>query len=79
MPSGWLHSTTHRLDIYNEGLAKTEFTNTLEALYKENNFTLKALEKLPTAYDYIRLGHPLVMLFRMGYSKNMQPRFKKCH
>ena len=69
MPLGWLHTTTHRLDIYNEGLAKTEFTNTLESLYKENNFTSKALEKLPTAYDYIRLGHPLSCLLEWGIAK----------
>ena len=69
MPSGWLHSTTHRLDIYNEGLAKTEFTNTLEALYKANNFSLKALEKLPTAYDYIRLGHPLSCFLEWSIAK----------
>ena len=69
MPSGWLSTTTHRLDIYNEGLAKTEFTNTLESLYKENNFTSKALEKLPTAYDYIRLGHPLSCLLEWGIAK----------
>ena len=56
MPLGWLHTTTHRLDIYNEGLAKTEFTNTLEFLYKENNFSSKALEKLPTAYVSRREG-----------------------
>ena len=69
MPLGWLNTTAHRLDIYNEGLAKTEFTNTLESLYKENNFTSKALEKLPTAYDYIRLGHPLSCLLEWGIAK----------
>ena len=69
MPSGWLTTTTHRLDIYNESLAKTEFTNTLEALYNANNFSLKALEKLPTAYDYIRLGHPLSCLLEWGIAK----------
>ena len=69
MPNGWLTTTTHRLDIYNESLAKTEFTNKLEALYKANNFSLKALEKLPTAYDYIRLGHPLSCLLEWGIAK----------
>jgi hypothetical protein len=23
MPLGWLHTTTHRLDIYNDGVAKS--------------------------------------------------------
>lgn len=59
MPSNWLHLTTHRLDIYNEALAKTEFLEAFKALYKNNNADQKALETLPTAYDYIRLGHPL--------------------
>ena len=59
MPSCWFDLTTHRLDIYNESLAKTEFIDEFEALYNENNSSPSALSDLPTAYDYIRLGHPL--------------------
>jgi cystathionine beta-lyase/cystathionine gamma-synthase len=59
MPAGWLNLTTHRLDIYDEKLAKTQFLNQFEALYKLNNNEESALSELPTAYDYIRLGHPL--------------------
>src|SRR5690554_922154 len=59
MPSGWLSITTHRLDIYNEKLAKTQFLEQFENLYKSNNAQTTALNDLPTAYDYIRLGHPL--------------------
>ncbi len=59
MPTDWLRLTTHRLDIYNEKLAKTEFLNKFEDLYKHNNSASTALNELPTAYDYIRLGHPL--------------------
>jgi cystathionine beta-lyase/cystathionine gamma-synthase len=62
MPSDWLTLTTHRLDIYNEKLAKTEFLEQFEALYNSNNSTTSALSELPTAYDYIRLGHPLSSL-----------------
>lgn len=58
-PNDWLNLTTHRLDIYNESKAKTEFLEALKALYQENNFEASALKTLPTAYDYIRLGHPL--------------------
>lgn len=58
-PEGWLTTTTHRLDIYDEELAKTEFLTQFQKLFTENNATVAALEKLPTAYDYIRLGHPL--------------------
>lgn len=59
MPNDWLSLTTHRLDIYDESLAKTQFLNQFEKLFNENNYHTSALSKLPTAYDYIRLGHPL--------------------
>ena len=59
MPNGWLSLTTHRLDIYDEKLAKTQFLEQFEALFNANNFESSALNELPTAYDYIRLGHPL--------------------
>ena len=59
MPKDWLKLTTHRLDIYNEKLAKTEFLEQLEKLYAANNSETAALRELPTAFDYIRLGHPL--------------------
>ena len=62
MPTDWLNLTTHRLDIYNENLAKTEFLEQLEVLFNNNNSKLSALSELPTAYDYIRLGHPLSCL-----------------
>jgi cystathionine beta-lyase/cystathionine gamma-synthase len=56
LPSDWLRLTTHRLDIYNEKLAKVEFLEKLASLQAVNE---AALSELPTAYDYIRLGHPL--------------------
>ncbi|WP_421765590.1 cystathionine beta-synthase [Ekhidna sp.] len=59
VPSDWINLTTHRLDIYNEELAKTEFLEAFEMLYKDSNSDAAALNQLPTAYDYIRLGHPL--------------------
>jgi cystathionine beta-lyase/cystathionine gamma-synthase len=59
MPAGWLNITTHRLDIYDEKLAKTQFLDQFEGLFKENNSAPSVLNELPTAYDYIRLGHPL--------------------
>ncbi|MFT5601978.1 MAG: cystathionine beta-lyase/cystathionine gamma-synthase [Flavobacteriales bacterium] len=59
MPSGWLNLTTHRLDIYDEKLAKTQFLNQFETLFTDNNSSASVLNELPTAYDYIRLGHPL--------------------
>jgi len=69
MPDGWLSTTTHRLDIYNESLAKVEFLDKLEVLYHENKVDLKQLDALPTAYDYIRLGHPLSCLLEWGIAK----------
>jgi len=59
MPTDWLKLTTHRLDIYEERLAKTQFLDRLESLYDANDANTSALRQLPTAYDYIRLGHPL--------------------
>lgn len=59
MPAAWLSLTTHRLDIYDEKLAKTQFLAQFETLVNDNNSESSALSELPTAYDYIRLGHPL--------------------
>ena len=59
IPADWLNLTTHRLDIYNESLAKTQFLESFEELIEKNNLKASALKKLPTAFDYIRLGHPL--------------------
>ena len=59
MPTDWLNLTTHRLDIYDESLAKIEFLAQFEKLYNDNNSEASALNELRTAYDYIRLGHPL--------------------
>ncbi|MEP0302928.1 MAG: cystathionine beta-synthase, partial [Maribacter dokdonensis] len=59
MPQDWLNLTTHRLDIYNEEMAKVQFLDQFVQLAKEGNSSTAALSNLPTAYDYIRLGHPL--------------------
>ena len=59
MPADWLKLTTHRLDIYNEALAKTQFLDQFENLFNTNNSHAESLNELPTAFDYIRLGHPL--------------------
>lgn len=66
MPADWLNLTTHRLDIYDESLAKTQFLDQFEKLYNNNNAETAALKKLPTAYDYIRLGHPLSCILEWG-------------
>ena len=64
IPTDWLKLTTHRLDIYNEESAKTEFLEWFENLFNKNNSESSALSKLPTAYDYIRLGHPLSSILK---------------
>jgi cystathionine beta-lyase/cystathionine gamma-synthase len=66
MPTGWLNTTTHRLDIYDEKLAKTQFLDQFEILFNDNNSESSALNELPTAYDYIRLGHPLSCVLEWG-------------
>ncbi|MEL7531784.1 MAG: cystathionine beta-synthase, partial [Bacteroidota bacterium] len=70
MPADWLRLTTHRLDIYNEKLAKTEFLDSFEALYQANNAAKAALSELPTAYDYVRLGHPLSSVLEWAIAKD---------
>ena len=69
MPEDWLKLTTHRLDIYNESLAKTEFTESFENLYANDNSESSVLAALPTAFDYIRLGHPLSSVLEWGIAK----------
>jgi len=69
MPSDWLKLTTHRLDIYNEELAKTEFLEQFEILFNEGNATTASLNELPTAYDYVRLGHPLSCVLEWTVAK----------
>ncbi|MFY0592921.1 cystathionine beta-synthase [Roseivirga sp.] len=69
MPADWLNLTTHRLDIYNEKLAKTEFLEQLETLFETNNASKLALNELSTAYDYIRLGHPLSSVLEWAIAK----------
>ncbi len=75
VPSDWLHLTTHRLDIYDEELAKTQFLEQFEILAKNNVFDTSALSELPTAYDYIRLGHPLSCVLEWAIAKqtNLNP------
>ncbi len=75
LPEDWIKLTTHRLDIYNEELAKTEFINEFEKLYQNKEFSQSSLENLPTAYDYIRLGHPLSSILEWAIAKenNLRP------
>jgi len=75
IPEDWLRLTTHRLDIYEEKLAKTQFLEKFETLFKNKNAESSALQKLPTAYDYIRLGHPLscVLEWTIARLQNLEP------
>ena len=68
-PTGWLNLTTHRLDIYNENLAKSQFLDQFENLFSDNNSESSALNELPTAFDYIRLGHPLSCILEWAIAK----------
>ena len=72
MPTDWIKLTTHRLDVYDEQLAKTKFLEKLEVLFNTNNYEASSLSKLPTAYDYIRLGHPLSCLLEWAIAKLLQ-------
>lgn len=59
IPQDWLNLTTHRLDIYDESQAKFQFLDHFNSLFNEQDASQVSLNNLPTAYDYIRLGHPL--------------------
>ena len=80
MPAGWLNLTTHRLDIYDERLAKAQFLSQFEDLFNDNNSEASALNDLPTAYDYIRLGHPLscVLEWVVASSNGLKPENVIC-
>ena len=69
MPVEWLNLTTHRLDIYNEALAKSQFLEQFENLFQKNEAQQASLQQLPTAYDYIRLGHPLSCVLEWTIAK----------
>jgi len=80
MPPDWLNLTTHRLDVYNEKLAKVQFLEQFENLYNHHHSTQVdvgvALSELPTAYDYIRLGHPLscILEWVIANLNNLKPK-----
>ncbi len=69
MPADWLNLTTHRLDIYNEEQAKVEFLEQFKILEQVANADAKALSELPTAFDYIRLGHPLSCILEYAIAR----------
>ena len=48
-PKNWLNLTTHRLDIYDEKMAKRQFLEQFETLFNTNNSTPSALNNLPTS------------------------------
>lgn len=75
MPTAWLKLTTHRLDLYDEGLAKTQFLDQFENLFRNSNSKETSLSELPTAFDYIRLGHPLscVLEWVIAASNKLNP------
>ena len=70
MPADWQKLTTHRLDLYKEELAKTHFLQEFERLYSSGLTDEISLNSLPTAYDYIRLGHPLSCVLEWTIAKS---------
>ena len=75
MPDDWLNLTTHRLDIYDEAQAKYQFLKEFNSLFDLGISNTKSLSSLPTAFDYIRLGHPLscVLEWMIASSYNVPP------
>jgi cystathionine beta-lyase/cystathionine gamma-synthase len=69
IPQDWVSLTTHRLDIYDESKAKSQFLNEFESLFNKGMADAQNLAQLPTAYDYIRLGHPLSSVLEWTIAK----------
>jgi len=57
------------LDVYEEDLAKVQFLEHFEDLFVKKITNSSALNSLPTAYDYIRLGHPLSCILEWTIAK----------
>ena len=76
IPENWLTDTTHRLNLYDEKLAKIQFIEHFEALINDSNYEHSALENLPTAFDYIRLGHPLSCLLEWSIGRRYNLKAK---
>ena len=68
-PNDWRRLTTHRLDLYHEEKAKLEFLEEFEQLFQAHQADTTSLAQLPTAYDYIRLGHPLSSVLEWALAK----------
>ena len=77
MPDDWLNLTTHRLDIYDETQAKYQFLKEFNSLFSLGISDTKSLSSLPTAFDYIRLGHPLscVLEWMIASFYNIPPSY----
>ena len=77
MPDDWLNLTTHRLDIYDEAQAKYQFLKEFRGLFDLGISDTKSLSSLPTAFDYIRLGHPLscVLEWMIASYYNVPPSY----
>lgn len=77
MPDDWLNLTTHRLDIYDETQAKYQFLKEFNSLFSLGISNTKSLSSLPTAFDYIRLGHPLscVLEWMIASFYNIPPSY----
>lgn len=89
MPADWQKLTTHRLDLYNEELAKVQFLDEFENLFHAHHGSKDGvkdgvkegikgeLKNLPTAFDYIRLGHPLSCILEWAIAKSKQLKVEK--
>ena len=74
LPEEWVALTTHRLDIYDESQAKKQFLTEFEKIDLES-INPETLGQLPTAYDYVRLGHQLSSILEWAIAglRNVPP------
>ena len=78
MPNDWLTLTTHRLDIYDESRAKVQFIEELLKLVSNDGISQQTLSQLPSAFDYVRLGHQLSSVYEWGVGQ-IHSRYTNSH
>ena len=72
MPDGWLSTTTHRLDIYDEKLAKTEFLDQFKLLCNKNIASFEriseSLQSLTTYISFIKFSVVRKLWIKCGFN-----------
>ena len=79
LPTDWLNLTTHRLDIYDEKAAKTQFLEQFEILCKTHNSDPSALTVATHRLRLHSFGASFVLCTRMDPCQSEPTQSRKCH